>query len=121
MDLNHLKTIKWFSLTIFKEGDENLVVLECKTQTQAEDFLTLLQNYDFNFSIDRTNSESHRLIITFDNDKFRVSINPQKDILSKYFATKKINVVTTGFGLSGQLACLPDRIPIKGLHIFNLN
>ena len=121
MDLNHLKTIKWKSLTVFQEDEKNIVVLECETKKQAMDFLNLLLNYDFNFSIDRTNAESHRLIITFDNGKFKVSINSQKDILSKYFETKKINLVTTGFDLSGQLACLTERIPINDLHIFNLN
>lgn len=41
MDLNHLKTIKWKSLTIFKEDNKNLVVLECETHRQAIDFLEL--------------------------------------------------------------------------------
>ena len=121
MDLTHLKTIKWKSVTVFPEDGENLVVLECETKKQAMDFLNLLLNHDFNFSIDRSSSETHRLIINFDKGNFKVSITAKDEILSKYFATKKINVVTTGFDIKGQLACLDGRLPIKDLHIFNLN
>jgi hypothetical protein len=121
MDLNKLPYIKWIGLTIFQEAKGNLVVLECKTHEQATDFFELLSTYDFSFSIDRSNSEYPKLTITVLSAGYKVSIKLEKDILSKYFATRNINLLTTGFDMNGGLACLDDRLEIEELHTFNLN
>lgn len=117
----NLNSIKWKSLTVFPENGNNLVVLECETHQQAVDFLTILSNNDFAFSIERTIPERPKLTITFSEVGIRVSVVLQQDILSKYFATKKINSLTTGFDVDGSLACLDDRLAIRDLHILNLN
>ena len=121
MDYNKLPSIKWIALTVFQEEGQNLVVLECKTHEQATDFFELLYTYDFSFSIDYSNLESPRLAITIPSAGLRVSILLGTDILTKYFATKNINLLTTGFDMNGGLACLDDRLEIKELHTFNLN
>lgn len=117
----NLSSIKWKSITVFKEADNNLVVLECETHKQSVDFFNLLLNNDFTFSIDKTIPDLPKLAITFSEVGIRTSIVLQKDILSKYFETKKINLLTTGFDVNGELACLDERLKIRDLHILNLN
>ena len=90
MNLEHLKTIKWKSVTVFQENSQNLVVLECENKQQAMDFMNLLLQFDFNFSIDR-NLKFPKLNISFDNSGFKVSAFLKEDILTKYFSNKNIN------------------------------
>lgn len=120
MDMNKLSLIKWKGLTVFPENGKNLVVLECENGEQARDFFDVLLVNKFTFSIDYSNSEYPRLIIDFTGG-VRFSILLAKDILSKYFANRQINLLTTGFDIGRQLACLDDRLEITHLHTFSLN
>jgi|JI7StandDraft_1071085.scaffolds.fasta_scaffold00764_21 hypothetical protein len=114
-----LNTIHWKALTVFPK--ENLVVIECANNQQSLDFIKLLLANDFTLKIGEADNGLPAYVITFTDSGFTKHIIAIDDVLFKYFENKQVHWLTTGFDISGIVACLDDRIDIRGMNYYELN
>ena len=117
----NLTALSWIGVGVFKEDDGYLLVLECKTQEGAMNFYQLLATNTFRISYGRTPEGELTYKINFLEDCLSASITPKDDILFKYFISNQIVMVTTGFDINGDIACLDKRIEVSGINFISLN
>jgi hypothetical protein len=114
-----LDSIYWRALTVFPK--ENLLVLECVNYEQSLNLIKILLDNDFNFKIGEEENGFPAFVITFTNTPFIKYLIAANDKLFKYFANNQIQYITTGFDIDGEVACLEDRINIKGMIFSSVN
>jgi hypothetical protein len=114
-----LDTIFWRATTVFPK--ESLVVLECENYAQSLNLVKLLLANDFNFKMGTEENGFPAFVITFTNTPLVKYFIAMDDKLFKDFDDGKIHYITAGFDIDGELACLEDRISIKGMQFSSAN